>query len=308
MLAGRRSARRADRHARPRRQLLAGRPGRAVRAVLGALPRSRRRLRRPRRSSRRRQRPFPRVLEPRLHAVRAEGRRLAAGVADAVDRHGARARSPGGDRPGRAVGLRHRLHAPADRPRRGALGALLRRRLRDHPRAAHPRRPRARHDLPDRRRRRPLERGPRLRAAADNAPGDPAGAQARDRRTVPAEPLRARERGRGRRLSRAAIRARDDLQVGVGRGGELRAHARAGRAAAGRSGATGQGGGHVVGRARGGLPAARHVRIPLRADARAARRAGPRGRRCGLRRADGSRTPGGAGGAGGAPAAAVTSA
>ena len=48
---------------------------------------------------------------------------------------------------------------------------------RGHPGDADRRRPLARGRLPDRRRRRPLERRPRLHPAADHAPGDPAGPQ-----------------------------------------------------------------------------------------------------------------------------------
>ena len=59
-------------------------------------------------------------------------------------------------------------------------------RLRDRPRAADPRRPRARHELPARRRRRALQRGPRLPAAADHAPRDRAGPPARHRGPDPA--------------------------------------------------------------------------------------------------------------------------
>ena len=51
------------------------------------------------------------------------------------------------------------------------------------------RRPLARHGLPDRRRRRPLERGPRLHPAADHAAGDPAGPRDRARGPL-ARPLR----------------------------------------------------------------------------------------------------------------------
>ncbi len=46
----------------------------------------------------------------------------------------------------------------------------------DRSRAADPRRPRPRDDVPDRRRRGPLQRGSGIRAAADHAPGDPPGA------------------------------------------------------------------------------------------------------------------------------------
>ena len=47
------------------------------------------------------------------------------------------------------------------------------------PGAADPGRPQPRDDVPDRRRRRALQRGPRLRAAPRHAPRDPAGAHAR---------------------------------------------------------------------------------------------------------------------------------
>ncbi len=91
-------------------------------------------------------------------------------------------------------------------------------------------------DVPGRRRRRALQRGPRLRAAPRDAPRDPAG----------------RAPGHGRRASWCAtptvvrelmggaypelLEQRDgDRQVAGLRGGELRAHARAGHAAAGRA-------------------------------------------------------------------------
>ena len=81
-------------------------------------------------------------------------------------------------------------------------GHALRRRLRQRPRAADPRRPRARDDVPHRRRRRPLQRGPRLRAAPRDAPRDPAGPRARAGAGLPHPLLRARARGDGRRLPR----------------------------------------------------------------------------------------------------------
>ena len=96
--------------------------------------------------------------------------------------------------------------------------------LADHGRALH---------VPDRRRRRPLQRGPRLRAAADHPPGDPAG------------PPRARAgpgflnsyAGRVTELMGSTYgelpeqRELVDQVAGV-RGAELRAHARAGHEAA----------------------------------------------------------------------------
>ena len=87
------------------------------------------------------------------------------------------------------------------------------------------RRPLARRRLPDRRRRRPLQRGPRLHPAADHAAGDPAGQHARPRGAL-ARPLRrARDRADGRGLPGAGRRAGDDRPLGRRRGGELRPHA-----------------------------------------------------------------------------------
>ena len=78
--------------------------------------------------------------------------------------------------------------------------------------------------LPDRRRRRPLQRGPRLHPAPDHAAGDPAGPHARPRGAL-ARPLRrARDRDHGGDLPRAGRRARDDRPLGRRRGGELRPH------------------------------------------------------------------------------------
>ena len=120
-LARGRRARRADRPARPRGQLLAGRPDRPLRPLLGALPRPRRGVRRRRRAPGRRHRPLPRVLEPRLHDLRPRRGRHADRAADAQHRHRHGPRPDGGDPPGRPLGLRDRPRAAADRPRRGAL-------------------------------------------------------------------------------------------------------------------------------------------------------------------------------------------
>ena len=148
---------------------------RALRALLGALPRPRRGVRRRRRAARRRHRPLPRVLEPRLHDLRPLRGRDADRAADAQHRHRHGAGPDGGDPPGRSLGLRDRPGPAADRPRRGALRPLLRRGRRGDAGDADRRRPLARRRLPDRRRRRPLQRGPRLHPAPDHAPGDPAG-------------------------------------------------------------------------------------------------------------------------------------
>ena len=82
---------------------------------------------------------------------------------------------------------------------------------------------------------------------------------------------------------------RHDRALGARGGGELRPHARAGRAAAGRADREGEGGQHVLGLGGGRLQAARHLRLPIRDDQGAACRGGPLGGRPGLRGADGAR-------------------
>ena len=76
--------------------------------------------------------------------------------------------------------------------------------------------------------------------------------------------------------------------LGRRRGGELRPHARPRHRAARASWSTRRKAGeHLLGRRRRRLQAARHLRLPLRPDQGAAGRAGPVGRRPGLRGADG---------------------
>ena len=104
------------------------RPDRALRPVLGAVPRPRPRVRQARRPPRRRQRALPRVLEPRVHAVRPEPGERADAAAGEEHRHRPRAQPDGGDPPGQADGVRDRPVRAADRARRGALAAALRRR------------------------------------------------------------------------------------------------------------------------------------------------------------------------------------
>ena len=128
VLARGRRAGRAHRPAGPRRQLLAVRSHRSLRPLLGALHRPRAGLRRRQRPSRRRHRAPPRVLEPRLHAIRAPGRRLAARAAGAEHRHGDGPGAHVRGAPGGRVGLRHRPLPSAGRPRarRAAVGATAR--------------------------------------------------------------------------------------------------------------------------------------------------------------------------------------
>ncbi len=159
---------------------------------------------------------------------------------------------------------------------RGALRPPLRPGLRHRPRAAGAGRPLPRHVVPDRRRRRALQRGPRLRPAAGDAPGDPAGPRAGARDGLSAPLRRRRGRADGRRVPRAPRARRPDPPVAGRRGGELRPHARAGPEAARRADRA-----HPRRRRRGDLrrrclPAARHLRIPDRPDARDRRRARPR--------------------------------
>ena len=123
---------------------------------------------RPAGQSRRRRRPLHRDLEPRLHAVRAARQGRAHRPAAAVDRHrhGAGAHRRGAA--GRPRQLRHRPLPGADRGLgRGDRRAGRRAAPRQPP--GH-RRPSARFELPDRRRRAAVERGPRLCPAPHHAP------------------------------------------------------------------------------------------------------------------------------------------
>ena len=213
---------------------------------------------------------------------------IAHAAAGAEHRHRPRARPPRRDPAGRRLDLRHRPVRAADRPRRAALRQALRLRARTRPRAARARRPRARHDVPDRRRRRPVQRGPRLRAAPPHAPRDRPGPPDRHRARLPAA-LRARSCARRWAPPTRELReqADDDRHVAAHRGGGVQPHARAGHADArrrDRACTRARRRGH---RRRRGVPAARHVRLPVRPDARARRRARPRRRRAGLRGADG---------------------
>ena len=136
-----------------------------------------------------------RDLEPRVHAVRAAARRLDGAAAQAVDRHRPRPRAGAVGAAGRRLGVRPRRDPPSD------LGG----------RAAVPHRPTARpttsdvslrivaehcphDDLPRLRRRVPLQRGPRLRAAAHHP--------ARHPPRLPARRRGGRAAGHGRRGGR----------------------------------------------------------------------------------------------------------
>ena len=125
-LAAGRHAARADRPAPDVRELLVGRRSRAVRARLRDLLGLGRgaRLRRARlRAGVHALRPLPRVLEPRLHGVRAARRRHADAAAEGEHRHRPRPRARRGDPAGRHVRLRHRRLSPDHGLDRGRVGS-----------------------------------------------------------------------------------------------------------------------------------------------------------------------------------------
>ena len=144
--------------------------------------------------------------------------------------------------------------------------------------APDPRRSRPRDDVPRRRRRDAVERGPRLRPAPHHPARRAAGAAHRAARRP--SPVRGRRRADGRRVSGARARAADEIaRVAAPRGGALRRDARA-RAQAlrgarlpgrdlGRAGVHARGDvrlpGGAHGRARGGArPGRRPGRLPHR--------------------------------------------
>ena len=230
----RRSAR-ADRRLPAQRELLAGRADRAVRPVLGAVPRPGGRVRRAGGPAGRGERAVPGVLEPRLHAVRPEPGRHADAAAGEEHRHRLGSGADGGDHAGRSVGLRDGPPQAADRAVGVAFGSPVRGRRADRSGDADPRRPLAGDELPDRRRGRPVERGARLRAAPGDAAGDPPGTDPGPRAGLPVGVRGRRARADGVDLPGADRAAFVDRQVAGGGGGELRADARPGDADAGRA-------------------------------------------------------------------------
>ncbi len=224
-------------------------------------------------------RSLARDLEPRLHAVRARRRRRPHAPAEAVDRHRRGPRAHGGGRAGQALELRHR-HLPEHHQRhREARGQALRRdRGRRRRLDARHRRPRPGDHVPRRRRRPPVERGARLRAAPDHAPRDPAREAARARAALPGRRVRGGDGGDGRRVPGDPREPRVHHQGGGAGGGVLPPHARQGardprgrdaqahrardaprqaRDSAARAGAAGH-------RGQARVPALRHVRLPAR--------------------------------------------
>ena len=196
MLEVGRRARGADRPPRPRRQLLAGRPGRPVRPVLGALP-----------TTAASTSAAP-TTGPATTPSASSSSGTSCSCSSSCTRTARRRRCPAQNidtglgldrfaailqdvpsvyetehfRPLIAFGEERSGKKDGGDPKVDA-------------RAAHPGRPRPRHDVPARRRRRAVERGPRLRAAPHHAPRDPPGPRARPRE-LPARPHRRRDRRR----------------------------------------------------------------------------------------------------------------
>ena len=159
-------------------------------------------------------------MEYELHA---DGTRDAA--AETEHRHGARPRARRGDPPGRPLGLRDgRLPADHGVDRSRVRGRIRRLGGGDEG-APDPRRPRPRDDVPRRRRRDPVERGPRLRPAPHHPARRAAGAAHRAARRSP--PVRGRRRADGRRVSGPPAAGRRDRARVAPRGGAIRRDARA---------------------------------------------------------------------------------
>ena len=114
-----------------------------------------------------------------------------------------------------------------------------------------------------------------------HSPGGAAGGPDRARAAIPVGPRGCGRRADGRRLPGARGRAGRDRAGAERRGGAVRRDARP------RVDAVRGSGRRRRDRRRGGVPAARHVRLPARADAGAGARARPAGRRGRLPRADG---------------------
>ena len=228
------------------RQFLVDGRDRAMRPVLGDLLRPGRAPRwRPARQPGRGRRPVPRILEPRLHAIRAGDEGRAPRAAASVDRHrhGARAHRRAAARCD--VELRHR---PVPRAHRGDRRCHL-----DRPewaaarQSSCDRRPSAHERLPRCRWRAARQRGARLRAPPHHAPrhaprADPRCQGAAD---VAARALVDTRDGPG--VSRAFARGILDNRDAASRGGALSHHALPRPRHAGRRDAKPAGQGHSGG-------------------------------------------------------------
>ena len=260
----RRPLRREDHPHPDLRQFLADGRHRPVRPVFGDLHRPRRGLsRRTARQPGRGRRPLPRILEPRLHAIRADRAGQPGAAAEAFDRYRHGARAHGGGAARRAQQLRHGPVPHADRGR----GACDRRALRGRAQGLAPghRRSPARRVVPRRRRRASLQRGPRLRAPPHHAPRHAPRAAARRARSGHVS-ARAGARPRdGPGLSRARARRAAHHRDLAARGEPLPQDARARPCHPGRGDAVAVERPKTVRRDR--LHALRHLWLPARPDA-----------------------------------------
>ena len=291
VLARDRRARRADRAARARGQLLAVGPDGPVRAVLRALPRPRARLRPGGGPPRRRHGALPRVLEPRLHAVRAASRTAR------CRRCRRRTSTPGWGSTGwpRSSRTSRRSTRPSTSCPYVRFGEELSGRSYGR---EDDRQPRGRSGSSPTtaaawRSCWPTASSPRTRTAATSCAGSCGGRSSRA----------ACSGSSGRSSSTSATscvevmggaypqldeRARHDRASGrPPRRRASGARSRRARSCCARSCARAKDEEHLLGVGRGGVQAARHLRLPVRADEGAARRGGPGGRRPGLRGADG---------------------
>ena len=264
------------------RELLVGRRPRPVRPRLGAVLRPGRGPRLRRAGLRSRLQPLralPRVLEPRLHGVRAARRRDADPASCAEHRHRARPRARGGGSRGSCPCTRRTATRDHGVDRRRVRRGVRRLPGRDEgpPR---PRRPRARDDVPRRRPGHAVERGPRLRPPSHHPSRGPAGAADRARGRPP--PPSPSSWPRWPAPTRAGRLGGADRGRRARGGGAIRGDARAGTQAVREPGR------ERVDLRRGGVHARRDLRVPARAHRRARGGAGPARRRRRLPDGDGA--------------------
>ncbi len=288
MAADRRAAGGADHPHRHLRQFLAHGRHRTVRPVFGDLLRprpgdSRRAAGQPRRG----RRSVHRDLEPRLHAVRGGAARHPRAAAAPLDRHRHGLRAHRRRAAGQAQQLRHRSVSRPDPGQRGGHGAGAGRAVPGQPSRGG--RPSALLGLPDGRRGAAVQRGPRLRAAADHASGDaPRAHDGRPRAGDVAAGARP-DPPDGRGLPRTRPRRGADRRDAAAGGNALQGDAGP-RPRAARRGDRKARRGREAGRRRG-VQALRHLRLPARSDAGCAARAGPGRGRGRVRGGDGRAAP-----------------
>ncbi len=258
---------------------------RPVRPVLGDLHRSRRpHLGRPSGLAGGGRRPLPRILESRVHAIRAGDERAARGSAASLDRHRHGAGAHGLHHAGRRQRVRDRSVPSSDR--RDVVRARQRAERADRRLVPRHRRPSALVGLPGRGWRAALERGPRLCAAPDHAPRDAPCAAARRERAADASPGLGAGPRDGPGLSRPDARGESDRGNAAAGRDPLPQDAGARPRHPRREERVLEEGRHVRRRRR--LHAVRHLRLPARPDAGRAEVARHRRRPGLLHRRDGA--------------------